>query len=118
MRRLILCIIVLFILVGCGQNDLERVKGISSDAHHIGKIVEKNKESKKILVKELIANIYDEPIVVSISIFNSTSIYDTEGNEINFEDLKKGQLVEVWIDGFLSETDPVKGGAKKLILIP
>jgi hypothetical protein len=118
MRGLIQCIIVLFILAGCGQNDLDRIKGISSDAHHIGKIVEVNKESNKILVNELIANIYDEPVSVRVSILNSTSIYDAEGDEIKFHDLKKGQLVEVWIDGFLRESDPVQGGAKKLILIP
>ncbi|RXJ04410.1 DUF3221 domain-containing protein [Anaerobacillus alkaliphilus] len=113
MKQLFITLIALFLIVGCGPSDLEKIQEITSDAHHKGKIT---KIDDRVLVQELIANYYPTPVVVSLLVSNKTEILDANDNKIDFSELRKGQLVEVWVDGW-RESDPLKAGALKIKLI-
>lgn len=84
-----------FALVGCGLNDFERIEkiAVSSDADFLGKIVKVDKEKEMILVEVLIP---DYEISVEVFIDEETSIFDSSGKKLNFHELKRKDLVEVW----------------------
>ena len=118
MRVIIISFLALFILAGCGQSDVERVKGIQSDAHHTGKIIKKDRGNDRILVEELISN-SDQPLsTLWITINDETEVLDTEGNVISFGKLKRGQLIEAWNNGMILESLPGQTTAIKINLLP
>lgn len=118
MKELFIGIISLFIFVGCGLSDIDRVKDISSDAHHIGKIAEKDEENNTILVEEIIKHNDEELGAMWLRITSKTEILDIDEKEINFSELKEGQLVEAWNDGGIRESQPGRSSAVKIKLIP
>ena len=116
MKKIIFSAIILFILSSCSESNVELAKDVSGDAHHVGEILKKSKS--RILVEEVLSN-YGQPLSqVWVTINSETVMLDSEGNQIEINGLKKGQLVEVWNDGRILESYPAQTNAIKIKLIP
>ncbi|MGY3718471.1 DUF3221 domain-containing protein [Sutcliffiella cohnii] len=113
MKKLVFAIVIVFLLAACDtHDDMELKVDATSDAQHIGKIIRKSKNT--ILVEELVS-VNGQPLgKIWVSINDETEIVDSEGTTIKFAQLKKGQLVEVWNNGIILESDPAKTKALKI----
>lgn len=100
-------------LVGCGLSDYERIEKIevSSDADYIGKIKRIDKEAEMILVEVLVPK-YE--ISVEVYLDEEAKILDSSGKKLEFNELKRRDLVEVWTGVQLGKYTQ----GLKIILIP
>lgn len=112
-------LLILLTLFGCSTSDIERVNSIASEAHHVGKIIEKDEARNRILVDEILISIdRNEPSLIWFKISDETILVDADENKVDYTKLGKGDLVEVWNDGVILHSYPGQGLATKIKMIP
>lgn len=109
-KYLLVFVAVIFLLISCSKGE-EGALGIRGTITSIST----NEEALWLLVEGEISEdtIYE---TASITIDDKTKIVDDNGKSLNKDDIKEGQLVEVWIVGPVAESYPVQANASKVVI--